>query len=247
MFSFLKNTVKDNNNVLISYGYCPTCNKNASFVATNTWLRDHFICKNCGSLPRERALMHALEQFFPNWRDLIIHETSPVNRGGSVRLARECKKYIPSHLFPGQELGAVINGVRCENLEALTFKDESIDLHISQDVFEHIDNPIKAFQEIARTLKTGGAHVFTVPLVNKSSPTQRWAYYKDGDVVFLEEPEYHGNPIDSKGSPVTMHFGYDLPRIIYECCHMPTTMITYDDLSLGIRAEYIEVLISKKI
>ena len=30
------------------------------------------------------------------------------------------------------------DGVRCENLEALTFADSSIDLHVSQDVFEHL-------------------------------------------------------------------------------------------------------------
>ncbi len=84
-------TARDN--ILESEGYCSTCNQNASFVAKDLWLRDHFLCVKCGSIPRERALMLVIEQFYPNWRDLIIHETSPGNRGASVRLAHECKTY----------------------------------------------------------------------------------------------------------------------------------------------------------
>ena len=55
------------------------------------------------------------------------------------------------------------DGQRSENLEALTFPDESFDLIIPQDVFEHVLRPAKAFAEIARTLKPGGVHVYTVP------------------------------------------------------------------------------------
>ena len=50
----------------------------------------------------------------------------------------------------------MVQGVRCENLEELTFPDESIDLHISQDVMEHVFQPKRAFAEIARTLRPGG-------------------------------------------------------------------------------------------
>jgi len=41
--------------------------------------------------------------------------------------------------------------------------DESFDLVITLDVFEHVLRPAKAFAEIARTLKPGGAHIYTVP------------------------------------------------------------------------------------
>jgi 2-polyprenyl-3-methyl-5-hydroxy-6-metoxy-1,4-benzoquinol methylase len=52
----------------------------------------------------------------------------------------------------------------------LTFGDETFDLTITQDVMEHVFNPEKAFQEIMRTTKSGGAHVFTTPLVRKNQP-----------------------------------------------------------------------------
>ena len=44
----------------------------------------------------------------------------------------------------------------------MTFQNESFDLFITQDVFEHVMEPNKAFKEIERVLKPGGAHVFTV-------------------------------------------------------------------------------------
>ena len=44
----------------------------------------------------------------------------------------------------------------------MTFENESFDLFITQDVFEHVMTPNKAFKEIERVLKPGGAHVFTV-------------------------------------------------------------------------------------
>jgi len=39
-------------------------------------------------------------------------------------------------------------------------RDESFDLVITQDFFEHVLRPAK---EIARTLKSGGAHIYAVP------------------------------------------------------------------------------------
>ncbi|MDR0583764.1 MAG: class I SAM-dependent methyltransferase [Treponema sp.] len=51
-------------------------------------------------------------------------------------------------------------GYRNENLEEQTFSDEMFELIITQDVFEHVYNPEKAFSEIARTLKKA-AHIFS--------------------------------------------------------------------------------------
>ena len=217
------------------------------FIATNPWLRDHYRCSKCGSIPRERALMQTIDSYFPNWRELIVHESSPGGTGASARLGRECKKYIRSQFFPNLKTGSVINGFRCENLETLTFEDESIDLHISQDVFEHIFHPSRAFREIARTLRPGGAHIFTAPLVNKHRPSKLRARISDaGEIVHLEAPQYHCNPISRDGSLVTVDWGFDICRHIFDSCGLFTQLVYIDDLSKGIRAEYIEVLITFK-
>jgi SAM-dependent methyltransferase len=191
--------------------------------------------------------MLTIETYFPNWRSLTVHESSPANRGASKRLSQECSQYIPSQFFPDQKPGSIVGKVRCENLEALSFADESIDLHVTQDVLEHVFNPSKAFSEIARTLKPGGAHIFTVPIVNKSKPSRlRARVSDDGQIVHLEPPVYHGNPISDKGSLVTVDWGFDICQHIFDSCGLFTHLIYIDDLSKGIRAEYIEVLITIK-
>jgi len=192
--------------------------------------------------------MYCIEKNFSNWRDLTIHESSPVDRGASKRMRLGAKNYIPSQYFPDIPAGSIHESVRCENLEKLTFADNSIDLHVSQDVFEHIFDPAQAFREIARTLKPGGAHIFTTPLVNKNSPTKWYARMStNGEIEYLvSPPEYHGNPISEKGSLVTVHWGFDIVKFIHDACGLFTEMVYIDALDLGIRAEYIEVLITRK-
>ncbi|MEM9373912.1 MAG: class I SAM-dependent methyltransferase, partial [Planctomycetota bacterium] len=93
----------------------------------------------------------------------------------------------------------------------------------------------------------GGAHIFTTPLVNKERPSEVWASLDDkGAVVHHHEPEYHGNPIDSKGSLVTMHWGWDICEHVERASGLHTTLVHLDDLSHGIRAEFIEVCITRK-
>jgi SAM-dependent methyltransferase len=150
-------------------------------------------------------------------------------------------------LFPDRQPGVTVDGTRCENIESLTFEDNSIDLHITQDVMEHVFRPELAFKEIARTLKPGGAHVFTVPLVKQARPSQRRACKEDGAIKYLEEPKYHGNPVSDKGSLVTVDWGYDICRYIFEASGLITQVIHIDDITKGIRANYIDVLVSMKM
>lgn len=237
------------NYVLEVKGRCPICEQDVIFRSKEEWLRDHFLCSICDSIPRERALIHVIDMYYPNYRSLHIHESSPGSRGASVKFKDECKSYTTSHFYQDLKLGEYhpTQGHRCEDLENLTFEDESFDLFITQDVMEHIFDPEKAFKEIARVLKPGGAHIFTVPIINKELETECWATRgENGEAVYHHEPEYHGNPIDNEGSLVTMHWGYDLASFIMKAAGTPSTIVVIDDLTQGIRAEYIEVLVSRK-
>jgi len=230
-----------------NFGYCPCCEKDTKFVAKSEWLRDDYICENCDSIPRERALMLSLNRLYPDWRQLTIHESSPVFRGASKHIKEECQNYIPTFYYPDRPLGSFWGEYRCENLENLTFANDSIDIHITQDVFEHILDPKQAFKEIARTLKPGGAHIFTVPLVNKSQPSKVRAYrLEDGTIRNILGPVFHGDPINEKGSLVTMDWGYDIGKFIFDETGLFTQIIYIDDISKGIRAELIEVLVTRK-
>ena len=230
-------------------GTCDICETNVTFVSESEWFRDYLLCSYCGSIPRERALMRTIKQFFPDFTNLVIHESSPIGRGVSTRLARECRHYTLSHYFLDTALGEIDSRThaRCENLEHLTFPDATFDLLITQDVMEHVFDPEAAFREIGRVLKPSGAHIFTVPLVNKAAPTRRRARREtSGKIRYLQEPEYHGNPVDPHGSLVTMDWGYDIASLITSKAGMPTIIIQIDDLESGIRAEYIDVVVSLK-
>ncbi len=189
-------------------GRCPICEKEVTFSSSDPWLRDHFVCHSCpgGSLPRERALMLSLRRHFPNWRDLDIHESSPGRNGASVVIKRDCRNYIESQFFIGVTPGEFVDGVRCENLESTTFPDESLDIIITQDVLEHVNMPSSVFQDCARVLRHGGAHLFTAPTYKNLDLTLRRALYKESEVEHYFSPEYHGNPIDPNGSLVTFHY-----------------------------------------
>ena len=120
-------------------GWCPICEARVTFTARDSWFRDHYLCNRCGSIPRERALMHVIATRYPNWRDLTIHESSPCNRGTSVKLAQQCRSYTASQYDPQLGFGNIHPnaGYRSENLEKQTFPDGAFDLVVTQDVFEH--------------------------------------------------------------------------------------------------------------
>ena len=225
-------------------GVCPVCERRTVFLKTDPWLRDFYICVYCRSVPRQRAIIHIIETYFPKYREMVIHESSP---GGpaSKKLQRECKCYLPTHFYRDTPPGEYKEGVRCENLEQLTFDENVFDLVITQDVFEHVMNPAKAFSEVARTLKPEGAHVFTVPYYPDTSTVVR-SMESPGGVVHMEEEVYHGNPIDQKGSLVVTDWGNDLFDFIYANSGMTTSICSLFDPRRGLEASFLDVFISRK-
>ncbi len=228
-------------------GYCTVCASPTVFVKKADWLRDFYVCARCHSIPRHRALIKVLNSFYPDWRELDMHESSP--GGASSRyLARQCKRYSFSQYFLDVKPGDAKDGVRCENLEKMTFPDNHFDLLITQDVFEHVMHPAAAFKEIERVLKPGGAHVFTMPWYPKLKKTvQRARVSATGGIEFLQEPVYHKNPISVEGSLVTYDWGLDFPDLIYQSSGLCTTIYLEKDPAFGLEAEFLEVFISRKV
>jgi GT2 family glycosyltransferase/SAM-dependent methyltransferase len=93
--------------------------------------------------------------------DLCIYEVGSI--GGFAETLRGQPGYTISDYFEGVPRGAAgPGGVRCEDLTNLTFPADSFDVIISRDVIEHAPSPSCAFAEVARVLKPGGSHFFTV-------------------------------------------------------------------------------------
>lgn len=85
--------------------------------------------------------------------------------------------------------------VESQDVRRLTYLDESFDLVVSTEVFEHVAGYEQGFREIRRVLKPGGYHVFRVPL-DHDGPTQiRTREEPDGSLTYLLPPAYHGDPL----------------------------------------------------
>jgi ubiquinone/menaquinone biosynthesis C-methylase UbiE len=127
----------------------------------------------------------------------------------------------------------------------MTYQDKCFDLVITQDVFEHVMNPAKAFAEVARILKPGGAHIFTVPLYRGRKTIVR-AIQTPAGIEHLEDAVYHTNPIDDKGSLVVTEWGENLLSFIETSSGMKTGINHFHDSRLGLDAEFLEVFVSRK-
>lgn len=235
--------------VRITMGFCPCCKKHTVFIATDYYLRENYICVFCRSTPRNRALVKTLKEFYPEYRGLKIHESSP--SGSTLRqLKREVKQYSWSYFYEGKASGERLpGGGYNENLENLSFKDESFDIFITQDVLEHINEPAKAFSEISRVLRPGGMHIFTTP-ISPFQKTKSRISIQDGEIINVLPPVYHGNPIDKNGSLVTYDWGNDILEYIEKSSGMRSKIISFqnskENYGNGIEGDCLQVIVSKK-
>ena len=115
-----------------------------------------------------------------------------------------------SEFLPDVSLGSISNGIRCEDLQALTFDDDSFDLILSFDVLEHVPEYKKAIREMARTIRPGGHLIMTAPAYLDGQDSHRRAViHEDGTLEHLLPPEYHGNPLGPPSLCFTS-FGFNL-------------------------------------
>lgn len=243
-FSAFKNIFKPR---LTMNGYCLFCESDTVFSSNNSWLRDSLRCRICKSIPRERALMAALNEFYPSWCSLKILEISASKRGGRRRVLKKIDGYVATQYRPKYQLGTRLrSGLRNENIENLTFPNEYFDIVITQDVFEHVLHPDRGFCEIARVLKKGGSHIFTVPLVKKMESSEICAIANDNGILLMRDPIYHGDDSGSKAALVTRLWGYDICEYIHEVSDLSTIVHEKNNRHHGILGEYTEVLISTK-
>lgn len=209
---------------ILEAGRCDVCGHTGEYAVWEAALREHHACRGCGASLRYRLQASAISTTYgrpdgtlaelveePSFRELAIYEPGIV--GPFRALLQELPGYVNSYYWPDVALGEERDGVPCEDLRDLTFSDDSADLVITSDIFEHVRGPMRAFAEIFRVLRPGGFHIFTVPLLWPfPSTTKSRVDYSGAEDVFLAPPVYHGSPTDPKGSLVYTDFGMDLPE-----------------------------------
>ncbi len=231
-----------------NYGYCLTCSHRTLFVETGPWLANDYLCMRCQSMPRWRGIIRTLNTQFPDWRNLAMHECGA---GGlaTLKFRREGRGYSGSrYLLPDVPRGQMVGDVSCQDIEALTFADESFDLVITQDVFEHVLRPDLAMAEVARVLRPGGAHVFTVPIAH-GCPTLVRAVPSDAGIEYLLPAEYHGEIGNPERSLVIREWGDDIVDFISEHGGLSTEVKELHNRKLGLDGSPgnpLQVLISRK-
>lgn len=188
--------------------------------------RESFVCLDCYSLARTEAVASVLashltsdegtplSEIKSNLEKYKIHEFGFV--GAIPEVLRGYRSYSVSEYFPNiapGELGPF--DVRCEDLTRLTFADNSFDILISQDVLEHVPDPLQAFIETSRVLKPGGVHIFTIPYSEGLQfSVTRARLGANGLVEHLLPEVYHGDPIRKEGALVFTDFGRDLAQML---------------------------------
>ncbi len=174
-------------------GYCHCCRRSTVFVAQRAWLRDHYTCGTCHSVPRHRHMSYVLDTVFPGWEHKRIHEASPT----STFVARYASNYTSSP----------------DDLEQLHFEDNAFDLFITLDVLERVFQPDRAIREILRVLKPGGAHIFTTARHSNIQKSVRREVYEEGDARPMVTWDY-GMDFEAlltqwSGAPVTTYITRD--------------------------------------
>lgn len=226
-----------------STGYCHCCRSQVVFSSTDGWLRDHYVCSECGSVPRERNLMRALDEQVPAWTEKLIHESSPSN----MRLKELASGYTYSFYEPNVLSGAKLpSGGTSENLEDLSIATESLDVFIAQDVLEHVFDPAVSVKEVMRTLRSGGWYIFTTPRHHHLPESIQRAKLENGEVVHLLDPAYHGSPVGDGRVLVTFDWGQDLESLLESWSGYKVISHATADPSRGIDGDSFEVFVIQK-
>jgi O-antigen biosynthesis protein len=210
-------------------GLCSICSKRTFFRhVPGRVFRESFVCVSCSSTGRYRALAHGVLSYLSRLSGVSLGVIADLRETGLTQIKvldtqppfsypphagyqlpsalREtgkaevtCTSYEPSFAW-GIRLS---EGVQNENLECLTFPDDSFDIVVTSDVMEHVRLIERAHSEIRRVLKPGGCYVFTAPNTRAVFETlQRVVVIDENDPaqdVMKLPPEYHASATAGEG------------------------------------------------
>jgi SAM-dependent methyltransferase len=199
-------------------GVCPVCGNHATFSGFTENLRESGACSLCSSSNRQRQMALLVRRRFnlapigPLWfpqgfslysaeANGVLHSRLAINSG-----------YVCSEYFgDAYTSGEIVNGIRHEDLQKLSFTGDSFDLVLSSDILEHMPAPYDAHREVFRVLKPGGRHLFTVPFYPLAVKDDVRAVIENGEIKYLAEKLYHGDPVrPGEGILVWTIFGVEM-------------------------------------
>ena len=222
-------------------GRCNICgNEAAFFYESAAMYRESLTCGYCLTTSRYRSIargiLRAIKELsgvaaasiadlerMANTSRLEIYDTQPAFRFemNAYPIPEMLSKApwidLTTSIFrPNEKLGKKLGDKLVnQNLEKLTFPDNTFDIIVTSDVMEHVRLDSNAHREISRVLKPGGFYLFTVPhfrdrydtffrvaVIHPSNPSTD---------IFLTEKEYHGDANSEDGRALSYRsYGTDL-------------------------------------
>jgi len=173
----------------ISFAKCPFCGRSAFLsLQANEFMTRCFRCRaNITGL----SPIPVIKSHFSSTTGKRAYEMS--SYGVTLAyLRRAFSDVTTSEYIPNAVLGSEVDGTLIQDVQRLTFADESFDLITSNQVFEHVPNDMQGFSECLRVLRHGGAMIFTVPLYDIPR-TKKLAELTNSGVIHLQTPEYHSS------------------------------------------------------
>jgi SAM-dependent methyltransferase len=213
-------------------GTCPVCGAiRVLFREFTANLRESGACSQCGASNRQRQMAYVLrtELGLPLVGRLTLPDrcrlfSAEANGPLHVALA-DAPGYVCSEYWgEAHASGTSVNGIRHEDLEALSFDDDTIDVVLTSDVLEHVADAYRAHAEIFRVLRSGGRHIFTVPFAGTPQDDVR-ALRVNGRTEYLAEQLFHGDPVrPGQGVLVWRIFGTEMFTRLQTIGFTTTTM-----------------------
>ena len=217
---------------------CPVCGSNAALVrrgmlwpelilqwklspAWANWIdqREGLHCCNCKANLRSRQLAQCITDTMNNRLNINAKNLAELCNMSQMQtqVIAETNAAGELHTFLSNlkelhysEYGSNDPEVPSEDLQNLSYSDNYFDLVVNSDVLEHVPDVKLALAEIHRVLKPNGAYIFSVPVIWNQAHTRCRASLRDGELIHILPPSYHGAEQEGRKDFIVFHeFGRD--------------------------------------
>lgn len=175
--------------------------------------REGMICEGCGSSVRAQGLASAiLDSKYGLGAKNLKEWVEKVNATNMQICELNSCHELHKILTGLKNLTYAEYGTSSEqDIENLTYSDDSFDMVLHSETLEHVNDPSRAMDECRRVLKPDGSVLFTTPVV-WSRVTRVRSKLVDGKIVNVEPPSYHGQRTDDY--LVFREFGRDIGALL---------------------------------